>query len=100
MRFNYISKKDINFLMWIIWRERNTRTFEGIERSIYELKLLFFFRLCVIGKMLRVSSLSFLYLICLIFVLALLLNFLSLLLAHCLCVFPLYFLTSFSNKVY
>ena len=28
--------------MWLIWRERNARTFEGIERSIHELKLLAF----------------------------------------------------------
>ena len=65
--------------MWLIWRERNAHTVEGIERSIHELKLLaftfFFFLLCVIGQMLRVFFLSFLYLICLIFVLALLLNF-------------------------
>ena len=27
-------------LMWVIWREMNTRTFEGDERSIHELKLL------------------------------------------------------------
>ena len=69
----------LHCLMWLIWRERNACTFEGIERSIHELKLLaftsFFFLLCVIGQMLRVFFLSFLYLICLIFVLALLLNF-------------------------
>ena len=29
-------------LMWVIWRERNTRTFEGDERSIHELKHFFF----------------------------------------------------------
>ena len=29
-------------LMWVIWRVRNTRTFDGNERSIHELKLLFF----------------------------------------------------------
>ena len=28
--------------MWVIWRVRNTRTFDGNERSIHELKLLFF----------------------------------------------------------
>ena len=28
--------------MWLIWRERNACTFEGIERSIHELKLLAF----------------------------------------------------------
>lgn len=28
--------------MWVIWRERNTRTFEGDERLIHELKLFFF----------------------------------------------------------
>ena len=31
----------LHCLMWFIWRERNTRTFEGNERSIHELKLLF-----------------------------------------------------------
>ena len=30
-----------HFLMWVIWRERNTRTFEGDERWIDELKLFF-----------------------------------------------------------
>ena len=29
-------------LMWVVWRERNTYTSEGNERSIHELKLLFF----------------------------------------------------------
>ena len=29
-------------LMRVIWRERNTRIFEGDERSIHELKLFFF----------------------------------------------------------
>ena len=28
--------------MWVIWRERNTCIFDGNERSIHELKLLFF----------------------------------------------------------
>ena len=28
-------------LMWVIWRERNTHTFEGDERWIHELKLFF-----------------------------------------------------------
>ena len=41
-------------LMWVIWRERNARTFEGIERSIHELKLysfyFYFFWLCMIGQ--------------------------------------------------
>ena len=32
-------------LMWVVWRERNTYTFEGNERSIHELKLLFFWTL-------------------------------------------------------
>ena len=31
-----------HFLMWIIWTERNVRTFEGSEKSVHELKLLFF----------------------------------------------------------
>ena len=30
-----------HFLMWVIWRERNTCTFEGDERWIHELKLFF-----------------------------------------------------------
>ena len=29
-------------LMWVTWRERNTRIFVGDERSIHELKLFFF----------------------------------------------------------
>ena len=29
-------------LMWCLWRERNSRCFENIERSIPELKLFFF----------------------------------------------------------
>jgi hypothetical protein len=28
-------------VMWIIWQERNACTFEGIERSVVELKLFF-----------------------------------------------------------
>ena len=32
----------LHCLMWLIWRERNACTFEGIERSIHELKLLAF----------------------------------------------------------
>ena len=30
-------------LMWCIWRERNSRCFEDIERSIPDLKLFFFY---------------------------------------------------------
>ena len=29
-------------LMWCLWRERNSRCFEDIERSILDLKLFFF----------------------------------------------------------
>ena len=32
-------------LMWCIWRERNSRSFEGRERSIVEFKSFFFFTL-------------------------------------------------------
>ena len=38
-------------LMWCIWRERNTRSFEGCEQSILEFKFFFFFtllKLCLV----------------------------------------------------
>ena len=31
-----------HYLMWVVWRERNTYTSKGNERSIHELKLLLF----------------------------------------------------------
>ena len=34
-----------HYLMWCFWRERNSRSFEGRERSIIELKSFFFFTL-------------------------------------------------------
>ena len=34
-----------HYLMWCIWRERNSRSFEGRERSIVEFKSFFFFTL-------------------------------------------------------
>ena len=45
--FLLIKKKYIwsiipHYLMWCLWRERNTRCFEDIERSIPDLKLFFF----------------------------------------------------------
>ena len=57
-------------LMWVIWREMNTRTFDGMKDQFMS-----FFIICLIGQMLRVFLLLFLYLICLIFVLSLLLSF-------------------------
>ena len=33
-------------IMWCLWQERNERTFEDKERSVEELKLLFFKTLC------------------------------------------------------
>ena len=46
-KFNRLRSKVLwrmipHCLMWVIWRERNTWTFDGNERSIHELKLLFF----------------------------------------------------------
>ena len=46
-KFNRLKSKVLwrrtpHCLMWVIWRERNTHTFDGNERSIHELKLLFF----------------------------------------------------------
>ena len=32
----------LHCLMWCLWRERNTRTFEGCEQSVVELKLQFY----------------------------------------------------------
>ena len=31
-----------HYLMWCIWKERNSRCFEDNERSMLDLKLLFF----------------------------------------------------------
>ena len=46
-KFNKLRSKELwriipHCLMWVIWRVRNTHTFDGNERSIHELKLLFF----------------------------------------------------------
>ena len=46
-KFNRLKSKVLwrmiaHCLMWVIWRERNTHTLDGNERSIHELKLLFF----------------------------------------------------------
>ena len=46
-KFNRLKSKVLwrrtpHCLMWVIWRERNTHTFDGNERLIHELKLLFF----------------------------------------------------------
>ena len=78
-KFNKLRSKELwriipHCLMWVIWRVRNTHTFDGNERSIHELKLLFF-QTFLIGQMLRVFLLLFHYLICLIFVLSLLVFF-------------------------
>ena len=97
-KFNRLRSKVLwrmisHCLMWVIWREINTRTFDKNERLIHELQLLFF-QTWLIGQMLQLFLLLFLYLICLIFVLSLLLSFFfpMLLLAHGLCdFFPLYF---------
>ena len=79
----------LHCLMWLIWRERNAHTFEGIERSIHELKLLaftfFFFYFAWLGKCFRCFFFHFftwypwfLYLLCYLI-------FSMLLLAHGLC---------------
>ena len=80
-KFNRLRSKVLwrmisHCLMWVIWRESNTRTFDKNERSIHELQLLFFQTL-LIGQMLQLFLLLFLYLICLIFVLSLLPSFFS-----------------------
>ena len=41
-RNGYIWSIIPHCLLWCLWRERNSRCFENIERSIPELKLLFF----------------------------------------------------------
>ena len=41
-RNGYIWSIIPHYLMWCLWRERNTRCFEDIERSIPDLKLFFF----------------------------------------------------------
>ena len=41
-RNGYIWSIIPHCLMWCLWRERNSRCFEDIERSILDLKLLFF----------------------------------------------------------
>ena len=41
-RNGYIWSIIPHCLMWCLWRERNSRCFEDIERSIPDLKLLFF----------------------------------------------------------
>ena len=41
-RNDYIWSIVPHCLMWCLWRERNSRCFEDIERSIPDLKLLFF----------------------------------------------------------
>ena len=38
----YIWKVVPHYLMWCIWKERNSRCFEDNERSMPDLKLLFF----------------------------------------------------------
>ena len=74
-----------HFLMWVIWRERNTRTFEGDERWIHELKLFFLQTLLEWANALGfVTFMSLLDM--LIFVPSLLFRFfLCCLLTHCLC---------------
>ena len=44
-RNGYIWSIIPHCLMWCLWRERNSRCFEDIERSIPDLKLLFFITL-------------------------------------------------------
>ena len=41
-RNGYIWSIIPHCLMWCLWRERNSRCFEDIERSILDLKFLFF----------------------------------------------------------
>ena len=78
-------------LMWVVWRERNTYTFEGNERSIHELKLLFFQTLLDCAK----SSGVFTF-ISLPDMLDLCTFFVALLpLAHCLCAFFLFIFLHF-----
>ena len=78
-------------LTWVIWRERNTHTFEGDERWIHELKLFFLQTLLewanASGFVTFMSLLDMLY-----FVPSLLFRFfLCCLLAHCLCALFLFF---------
>ena len=37
-----IWKANTHCLMWCIWQERNSRSFEGCERTILDPKLMFF----------------------------------------------------------
>ena len=42
LRTKVLWRTILHCLVWVIWWERNARTFEGNGRSIHELKLLFF----------------------------------------------------------
>ena len=84
-------------LTWVIWRERNTHTFEGDERWIHELKL---FVLQTLLEWANASGfVTFMSLLDMLdFVPSLLFRFfLCCLLAHCLCALFLFFLLTFFN---
>ena len=88
-------------LMWVVWRERNTYTSEGNERSIHELKLLFFSDFAQLCKCFGRFYFHFFtwyawfmyFLCCLVFFFVASSTLLV-------CFFPLYFLTFFFNEVY
>ena len=46
----------LHYLMWCIWWERNSRSFEGRERSILEFKSFFFWTMAL-GKILTIDNL-------------------------------------------
>ena len=91
----------LHCLMWFIWRERNTRTFEGMKDRFMSWSFSAFI-LCLNGQILRVFLLSTLCLISFFFVLSLLLSFYYFVAFSTLpvCFFPLYFLVSYFNEFY
>ena len=91
----------LHCLMWFVWRERNTRTFEGMKDRFMSWSFSAFI-LCLNGQILRVFLLSTLCLICFFFVLSLLLSFYFFVAFSTLpvCFFPLYFLISYFNEFY
>ena len=97
-KFNILKTKVLwrmilHCLMWVIWKEMNIRTFEGNERSIHELKLLFFQTLidwANASGVFTFISLPNMLDLCTFIVSSTLL----------VCFFPLYFLTSLFSEVY
>ena len=91
----------LHCLMWFVWRERNTRTFEGMKDRFMSWSFSAFI-LCLNRQILWVFLLSTLCLICFFFVLSLLLSFYFFVAFSTLpvCIFPLYFLISYFNEFY